>query len=100
MYIYIYIYIYIYVCVCNIYMCVIIIPKTQKMVLNASLLNTQQYKLGIKGKVEHLSLYLSVVAIVKEAFGSPTLLYLYIYIYIYIHTHKERGKPFVCIYID
>ena len=29
-----------------------IIPKTFKMVLNTSLLNTQQYKLGIKGKVE------------------------------------------------
>ena len=29
-----------------------IIPKTQKMVLYASLLNTQQYKVGIKGKVE------------------------------------------------
>ena len=26
--------------------------KTQKMVLNASLLNTQHYKLRIKGKVE------------------------------------------------
>ena len=29
-----------------------IIPKTQKMVLDASLLNTQQYKVHIKGKVE------------------------------------------------
>ena len=29
-----------------------IIPKTLKMVLDASLLNTQQYKVGIKGKVE------------------------------------------------
>ena len=29
-----------------------VIPKTQKMVLDASLLNTQQYKVGIKGKVE------------------------------------------------
>ena len=28
-----------------------IIPKTQKMVLDASLLNTQHYKLWIKGKV-------------------------------------------------
>ena len=28
-----------------------VIPKTQKMVLDASLLNTQQYKVGIKGKV-------------------------------------------------
>ena len=29
-----------------------VIPKTQKMILDASLLNTQQYKVGIKGKVE------------------------------------------------
>ena len=28
------------------------IPKTQKMVLDDSLLNTQHYKVGIKGKVE------------------------------------------------
>ena len=29
-----------------------IIPKTQKMVLDAALLNTQYYKIRIKGKVE------------------------------------------------
>ena len=29
-----------------------VIPKTQKMVLDALLLNTQQYKGGIEGKVE------------------------------------------------
>ena len=29
-----------------------VIPKTLKMVLAAFLLNTQQYKVGIKGKVE------------------------------------------------
>ena len=29
-----------------------VIPKTQKTVLNASLLNTQHYKVRIKGKVE------------------------------------------------
>ena len=29
-----------------------VIPKTLKMVLDASLLNTQQYKIRIKGKVE------------------------------------------------
>ena len=28
-----------------------VIPKTQKMVLNATLLNTQHYKVEIKGKV-------------------------------------------------
>ena len=29
-----------------------VIPKTQKIVLDAALLNTQHYKVGIKGKVE------------------------------------------------
>ena len=29
-----------------------VIPKTLKMVLDTSLLKTQQYKVGIKGKVE------------------------------------------------
>ena len=29
-----------------------VIPKTQKMVLDVSFLNTQQYKVGIKGKVK------------------------------------------------
>ena len=29
-----------------------VIPKTQKMVFDTSLLNTQQYKVWIKGKVE------------------------------------------------
>ena len=29
-----------------------IIPKTLKMILDTSLLNTQQYKIRIKGKVE------------------------------------------------
>ena len=29
-----------------------VIPKTKKMVLDATLLNTQHYKISIKGKVE------------------------------------------------
>ena len=29
-----------------------VIPKTLKMVLDTSLLNTQQYKVGMKGKVK------------------------------------------------
>ena len=32
-----------------------IIPKTLKMVLDASLLNTQKYKVGVKSKVEQSS---------------------------------------------
>ena len=70
------------------------------MVLDTSLLNTRQYKVRIKGKVEQsserssaLTLHLSVVAIEKGAFWSPSTkvanftFYLYIYmqnIYIYI----------------
>ena len=49
------------------------------MVLDAALLNTQHYKVWIKGKVEQsrerssdIPLLLSVVAIGKEAFGSPS----------------------------
>ena len=54
-----------------------VIPKTQKMVLDASLLNTQHYKVQIKGKVEQSregvapSLHLGVVAIEKGVFRSP-----------------------------
>ena len=61
-----------------------VIPKTQKMVINADLLNTQHYKMRmmIKGKVEQSKekkerplLHLVVVAIEKRALGSlPTIL--------------------------
>ena len=37
-----------------------VIPKTQKMVLDAALLNTQQYKVRIKGKVEQSGKWSSV----------------------------------------
>ena len=49
------------------------------MVLDASLLNTQYYKVRIKGKLEQsgersstLSLHFGVVAIEKGALGSPS----------------------------
>ena len=65
-----------------------VIPKTQKMVLDASLFNTQHYKVRIKGKVEQSrerSSALGVVAIEKGAHGSPsTLVANFPYIYIYI----------------
>ena len=48
----------------------LIIPKTLKMVLDTSLLNAQHFKVRIKGKMQHL--HLSVVAIEKGAFRSPT----------------------------
>ena len=59
-----------------------IIVKTLKMVLDTSLLNTRQYKVCIKVKVEQSRersnppLYLGVKAIEKGAFWSPTLLTL------------------------
>ena len=56
-----------------------VIPKTQKMVLDAALLNTQHYKVRIKGQVEQSREWSSalpytscVVAIEKGAFGSPS----------------------------
>ena len=52
-----------------------ILPKTLKMVLDTSLLNTQQYKVCIKGKVEQSPLHLGVVAIEKGAFWSPSTIY-------------------------
>ena len=54
-----------------------VIPKALKMVLDASLLNTQQYKVFIKGKVEQFrvknsALTYTSVAIEKGAFWSPS----------------------------
>ena len=52
--------------------------RLKKMVLYATLLNTQQYKVRIKGKVDQsrkrscTPLHLGVVAIEKGAFGSPS----------------------------
>ena len=55
-----------------------VIPKTQKTVLDTALLNTQHYKVRIKGKVEQsmergkrLLLHLGVVAIEKGALPPP-----------------------------
>ena len=55
-----------------------VIPKTLKMVLDTSLLNTQQYKVRIEGKVEQsrerssTPLHLGVVTIEKGASWSPS----------------------------
>ena len=69
-----------------------VVPKTLKMVLDTSLLNTQQYKVRIKGKVEQSRErssalpYTSVLWLLKREpssrprLRSPTLL-IYIYIY-------------------
>ena len=56
----------------------VVIPKAQKMVLNASLLNTQHYKVHIKGKVGQLrekSSTLCEVAIEKGTFKSPSTMF-------------------------
>ena len=76
-----------------------VIPKTLKMVLNTTLLNTQQYKVRINSKVEQFRerssalpyLHLGVVAIEYGTVGSPstTVANLYIYIYIYIYIYHE-----------
>ena len=57
-----------------------VIPKTQKIVIVAALLNTQYYKVKINGKVEQSrnEEQIVVVAIEKGAFGSTTLLFTYI----------------------
>ena len=49
-----------------------VVPKILKVVLDTSLLNTQQYKARIKGQEEHPLLQLSFVAIEK---GRPWLLW-------------------------
>ena len=70
-----------------------VIPKTLKMVLDTTLLNTQHYKVRFKGKVEQswewssaptpwCSSYRKGSLRVTLVYGPPTLLYIYIYIYI------------------
>ena len=56
-----------------------VVPKIEKMVFNTSLLNTQEYKVRIKRKVEQSRerrsaspKHRSVDAIEKEAFGSSS----------------------------
>ena len=80
-----------------------VIPKTQKMVLDASLLNTQHYKVWIKGKVEQsrerssaFPYTLVLLQSKMDPSGHPQLQLLYecvcvdvyiclcVYIYIYI----------------
>ena len=50
-----------------------VIPKTQKIVLDASLLNTQHYKVRIKGKVEQSRERSNAFPIEKGAFESPSI---------------------------
>ena len=89
-----------------------VIPKTQKMVLDATLLNTQHYKLWIKGKVERsrqgvtpsptpwCSSYWK--GSLRVAFDYGHQLYFYfIYVYIYTHTHTHTHThtfSYVCLF--
>ena len=77
-----------------------VIPKTQKMILDSSWLNTQHYKVCAKGKVEQskerssaLFLHLGVVAIEKGAFRSPSTTVANFYLYILSST----DRLFCCI---
>ena len=86
-----------------------VIPKTQKMVLDASLLNTQHYKVRIKGKVEQsregvapsptscCSSYRKGSLQVTLDYGRQLYLLLYIYIYLCVcvcvwYNVKVSGK--------
>ena len=77
-----------------------VIPKTQKMELDATLLNTQHYMVRIKGKVEQSkergrALHLGVVAIEKGDRKAPfsiatTLQSPILLIYRYIYREREK----------
>ena len=88
------------------------IPKTQKTVLDANLLNTQHYKVRINGKVERSRERNSASSIEKAALCSPSttvanfidsllswrvqisiIQLLYIYIYIFVESYKSPGVP-------
>ena len=82
-----------------------VIPKTQKLVLDVVLLNTQHYKVRIKGKVEQsrewsstLPLHLGVVAIEKGAFGSPSTEGRQLYL-LYFKIEKEKKKKRKTVYL-
>ena len=76
-----------------------VIPKTLKMVLDTALDNTQQYKVRIKGKVEQsrerssTPQHLSVVAIEKGTFWSPSTKGRQLYLLIYLSIYLSTGDP-------
>ena len=77
------------------------IPKIQKMVLDASLFNTQHYKVRIKGKWSNpwkgvvsfptpwCSSYWKGSLQVTLQYGRPTYIYIYIYMYVYAFTEHS-----------
>ena len=85
-----------------------VIPKILKMVFDTSLLNTQQYKVGIKGKVEQSRersrrrLINSLEAVCLSISPSPLLslfLSLSQNIYVYIHSVSFNNSLSHYIYI-
>ena len=81
-----------------------VIPKTLKMVLDTSFLNTRQYKVRIKGKVEQfwerssaLPLHLGVVAIEKGAFWSYSIKGRQLYLLYLLKTRSEDDRGY-CIF--
>ena len=79
------------------------IPKTEKTVLDATLLNTQHYKVSIKGKVEQSKerscapLRLGVVATEEGAFGSPSTKVANFIFYSLARRITDDAKKFVQI---
>ena len=88
-----------------------VIPKTQKMVLDAALLSTRHYKVRIKGKVEQsrekssaFPRHLGVVAIKREPSGHPrlclsTLLFICIYPTPPLLQDVAQGQFFSGVYV-
>ena len=82
-----------------------IIPKTQKMVLDNSLLNTQQYKIRIEGKVEQTRErssalpYTSVYLFKREPSGRPRLWSPNLHIFCQIQLTFPHTHTYIYIYI-
>ena len=72
-----------------------VIPKTQKMVLDASSLNTQQYNVGIKGKVKQSLLllpglvWLEIVILIRDQSMNETNIFKNYSCYIRILETKQ-----------
>ena len=84
-----------------------VIPKNLEILLDTSLLNTQQYKVLIKGKVEQskergstLFLHLGVVTTKKGAFWSPSITVAnFTLTYLLIQKFKTKEKKTMCFRI-
>ena len=67
------------------------IPRTQKMVLDTSLLNTQHNKVHIKGKMEQSKERSNrLLYTLLNSYGQLSIIIsISTYIYIYIYRHRE-----------